>query len=121
MRLHNLGFPRMGAGRELKFALESYWKGASDADSLLTTAYGLRQQHWNTQQQAGLDFVPVGDFALYDHVLNTSLMLGNIPPRFQQGQANNELDQYFRMARGRAPTGEPTFAGFLCMKVQNAT
>ena len=110
MRLHNLGFPRMGAGRELKFALESYWKGASDADSLLTTAYGLRQQHWNTQQQAGLDFVPVGDFALYDHVLNTSLMLGNIPPRFQQGRADNELDQYFRMARGRAPTGEPTFA-----------
>ncbi len=111
MRLHNLGFPRMGAGRELKFALESYWKGTSDADSLLTTAYGLRQQHWNTQQQAGLDFVPVGDFALYDHVLNTSLMLGNIPPRFQQGRADNELDQYFRMARGRAPTGEPTFAG----------
>ena len=110
MRLHNLGFPRMGAGRELKFALESYWKGASDADSLLTTAYGLRQQHWNTQQQAGLDFVPVGDFALYDHVLNTSLMLGNIPPRFQQGRADNELDQYFRMARGRAPQGEPTFA-----------
>lgn len=110
MRLHNLGFPRMGAGRELKFALESYWKGASDADSLLTIAYGLRQQHWNTQQQTGLDFVPVGDFALYDHVLNTSLMLGNIPPRFQQGRADNELDQYFRMARGRAPTGEPTFA-----------
>ena len=110
MRLHNLGFPRMGASRELKFALESYWKGASDADSLLTTAYGLRQQHWNTQQQAGLDFVPVGDFALYDHVLNTSLMLGNIPPRFQQGRADNELDQYFRMARGRAPQGEPTFA-----------
>lgn len=100
----------MGASRELKFALESYWKGASDADSLLTTAYGLRQQHWNTQQHTGLDFVPVGDFALYDHVLNTSLMLGNIPPRFQQGRADNELDQYFRMARGRAPQGEPTFA-----------
>ncbi len=110
MRLHNLGFPRMGANRELKFALESYWKGETNTDTLLTTAYGLRQQHWNTQQQAGLDFVPVGDFALYDHVLNTSLMLGNIPPRFQQGRADNELDQYFRMARGRAPTGEPTFA-----------
>lgn len=111
MRLHNLGFPRMGANRELKFALEAYWKGASDADNLLTTAYSLRQQHWNIQQQAGLDFVPVGDFALYDHVLNTSLMLGNIPPRFQQGQGASELDQYFHMARGRAPTGEPTFAG----------
>lgn len=110
MRLHNLGFPRMGANRELKFALESYWKGETDADNLLTIAYGLRQQHWNIQQQAGLDFVPVGDFALYDHVLNTSLMLGNIPPRFQQGQGASELDQYFRMARGRAPTGEPTFA-----------
>lgn len=110
MRLHNLGFPRMGANRELKFALESYWKGTTDADNLLTTAHGLRQQHWAIQQQAGLDFVPVGDFALYDHVLNTSLMLGNIPPRFQQGQGASELDQYFRMARGRAPTGEPTFA-----------
>lgn len=111
MRLHNLGFPRMGANRELKFALERYWKGEADTDSLLTTAYGLRQQHWAIQQQAGVDFVPVGDFALYDHVLNTSLMLGNIPPRFQQGQGVSELDQYFRMARGRAPTGEPTFAG----------
>lgn len=110
MRLHNLGFPRMGANRELKLALESYWQGKSDADALLTTAYGLRQQHWQRQQQAGLDYVPVGDFALYDHVLNTSLMLGNVPPRFQQGQGAGELDQYFRMARGRAPTGEPTFA-----------
>lgn len=110
MRLHNLGFPRMGANRELKLALESYWQGKSDADALLTTAYGLRQQHWQCQQQAGLDYVPVGDFALYDHVLNTSLMLGNVPPRFQQGQGVGELDQYFRMARGRAPTGEPTFA-----------
>ena len=110
MKIHNLGFPRMGAGRELKFALERYWQGTQGADELLTSAYALRQRHWQLQQQAGLHLVPVGDFSLYDQVLDTSVMLGNMPARFATGAATTELDQYFRMARGRANSGEPTFA-----------
>lgn len=82
MRIHNLGFPRMGANRELKFALESYWKQEISQENLLATAAELRQQNWQKQQQVGLDLIPVGDFALYDHVLNTSILVGNIPPAF---------------------------------------
>lgn len=111
MRIHNLGFPRMGANRELKFALESYWKQEISQENLLATAAELRQQNWQKQQQVGLDLIPVGDFALYDHVLNTSILVGNIPPRFHSSQTISELNQYFRMARGRAPEGEATFAG----------
>lgn len=95
--LHNLGFPRIGAGRELKFALESYWKGQASATELLSTASTLRQRHW--QQQSKLDWVPVGDFSLYDQVLDMSATLGNLPNRVQ-GQ--DDLDNYFRAARGRS-------------------
>lgn len=98
-RIHNLGFPRIGARRELKFALESYWQGDSTSAQLLATASGLRQQNWATQ--AGLDWVPVGDFSLYDHVLDTSFLLGNIPAR-ARGFKGGELDNYFRVARGRS-------------------
>jgi len=110
LQIHNLGFPRVGANRELKFALESYWAGSSKADQLQSVAQSVRKQNWEIQQQAGLNFVPVGDFSLYDHVLDTTVLVGNIPPRFCQGQGSSDLDQYFRMARGRAPTGEPAFA-----------
>ncbi len=96
---HNLGFPRIGAQRELKFALEQYWRGETDASQLLHTAQQLRQQHW--QRQAGLDLLPVGDFSLYDHVLDTSFLLGAVPGRVLQA-GGNRLDQYFRLARGRA-------------------
>ena len=61
--IHNLGFPRIGARRELKFALESYWKGESSLDELKALGADLRQRHWN--QQAGLDLAPVGDFSFY--------------------------------------------------------
>ena len=78
-RIHNLGFPRIGARRELKFALESYWKGQSSREELTATAAALRQRHW--AQQAGLDLVPVGDFSFYDQVLDMSFTLGNLPER----------------------------------------
>ena len=109
--LHNLGFPRIGERRELKFALEAYWRGEQTQQQLLDTARELRQHHWEHQRRAGLDWIPVGDFSLYDQVLDTSFLLGHLPRRFHEGAADNGLDQYFRVARGRAPTGEPTSAG----------
>jgi 5-methyltetrahydropteroyltriglutamate--homocysteine methyltransferase len=96
---HNLGFPRIGAKRELKFALEKYWKGSSSRDELTTLGAQLRQRHW--QHQTALDLVPVGDFSFYDQVLDTSFMLGNIPERVR-GIKGNPLDNYFRVARGRS-------------------
>ena len=76
---HNLGFPRIGAKRELKFALESYWKGQSSRDELKSLGAQLRQRHWINQ--ANLDLVPVGDFAFYDQMLDMSFTLGNLPER----------------------------------------
>ena len=100
--IHNLGFPRIGAKRELKFALESYWKGESSRAALLATGAQLRQRHW--QQQAGLDLVPVGDFSFYDQVLDMSFTLGNLPERVR-GFHGEVLDNYFRVARGRSAAG----------------
>lgn len=95
---HNLGFPRIGKRRELKFALESYWRGETSSVELDHTAQDLRQQHW--QYQNTLDWLPVGDFSFYDHVLDTSLMVGNLPPRVDPRL--NETDQYFQAARGQS-------------------
>ena len=101
---HNLGFPRIGAKRELKFALESYWKGQSSREELTALGTQLRRRHWDNQQ--GLDLVPVGDFAFYDQVLDMSFTLGNLPERVQ-GFHGDTLDNYFRVARGRsAQTGQ---------------
>ena len=97
---HTLGFPRMGAQRELKFALESFWRGDSTVADLLGTAAQLRQAHWQAQADAGLGFVTVGDFALYDHVANHIQLLGCEPARFAFGAEAPELDRYFAMARG---------------------
>ncbi|MDQ8022032.1 MAG: 5-methyltetrahydropteroyltriglutamate--homocysteine S-methyltransferase [Moraxellaceae bacterium] len=96
---HNLGFPRIGAKRELKFALESYWKGESALDALKQRGAELRRRHW--QDQSALDLAPVGDFAFYDQVLDMSFTLGNLPERVQ-GFHGDELDNYFRVARGRS-------------------
>ena len=98
-KVHNLGFPRIGAKRELKFALESYWKGESSRDELTALGAQLRQRHWDNQ--AGLDLVPVGDFSFYDQVLDTSFLLGNLPERFQDFHGD-KLDNYFRVARCRS-------------------
>ena len=97
---HHLGFPRIGAKRELKFALESFWAQKITSTELNATATTLRSHHW--QQQSGLDFTTVGDFSLYDQVLDMSFTLGNIPKRarFLEGDA---IDHYFRVARGRSP------------------
>jgi 5-methyltetrahydropteroyltriglutamate--homocysteine methyltransferase len=97
--VHNLGFPRIGAKRELKFALEAFWKGQASEAQLLATAKAIRGMNWKAQQF--LDLVPVGDFSLYDQVLDMSCTLGNLPPRVG-GLEGSELDSYFRAARGRS-------------------
>ena len=96
---HNLGFPRIGTKRELKFALESYWKGQSSREELKVLGKELRQRHW--QDQSSLDLTPVGDFAFYDQVLDMSFTLGNLPERVR-GFEGDVLDNYFRVARGRS-------------------
>ncbi|MDH1701749.1 5-methyltetrahydropteroyltriglutamate--homocysteine S-methyltransferase, partial [Comamonas terrigena] len=105
--IHNLGFPRIGAQRELKFALESYWKGESSRDALKQLGAELRARHWASQQ--GLDLVPVGDFAFYDQVLDMSFTLGNLPERVQDFHGD-PLDNYFRVARGRSAQGAEAHA-----------
>lgn len=107
---HTLGFPRVGLRRELKKAQESYWAGNSTQEDLLAVGRELRARHWQQQKQAGVDRVPVGDFAWYDHVLTTSLMLGNVPARHQNKDGSVDLDTLFRLGRGRAPTGAPAAA-----------
>ncbi|WP_175943812.1 5-methyltetrahydropteroyltriglutamate--homocysteine S-methyltransferase [Burkholderia pyrrocinia] len=96
---HNLGFPRIGAKRELKFGLERYWKGESSRDELKALGAELRQRHWHEQRD--LDLAPIGDFAFYDQVLDMSFTLGNLPKRVQ-GFHGDVLDNYFRVARGRS-------------------
>jgi 5-methyltetrahydropteroyltriglutamate--homocysteine methyltransferase len=100
---HNLGFPRIGARREMKRAVESYWKGEMDNAGLQAIGGELRARHWKLQADAGLDMVPVGDFTWYDHVLDMSALLGVVPPRFGKLDNNVDVNTYFRMARGRAP------------------
>ncbi|ROR04655.1 5-methyltetrahydropteroyltriglutamate--homocysteine S-methyltransferase [Erwinia sp. JUb26] len=107
---HTLGFPRVGLRRELKKALESYWAGNSTQEALLATGSELRARHWQQQKDAGVDLLPVGDFAWYDHVLTTSLLLGNVPARHRNKEGSVDLDTLFRLGRGRAPTGEPAAA-----------
>lgn len=104
IKTHNLGFPRMGSHRELKFALETYWKGQSSRETLNAKGAELRQQHW--QLQRTLDFVPVGDFAFYDQMLDMSFTLGNLPERVRDFQGD-ALDNYFRVARGRSADNSP--------------
>ncbi|BCX89237.1 5-methyltetrahydropteroyltriglutamate--homocysteine methyltransferase [Methylomarinovum tepidoasis] len=104
---HILGFPRIGLRREMKQAVEAYWNGDIDRAELQQRGAELRRRHWRLQQAAGLDFIPVGDFSWYDHVLDTTALLGAVPPRFEHPGGEVDLDTYFRMARGRAPTGRP--------------
>ncbi|MFJ2991149.1 5-methyltetrahydropteroyltriglutamate--homocysteine S-methyltransferase [Pandoraea sp. NPDC087047] len=107
-KTHNLGFPRVGAKRELKFGQEAYWKGQSSRDELKALGASLRLRHW--QDQAALDLAPVGDFAFYDQVLDMSFTLGNLPKRVQ-GFHGDVLDNYFRIARGRSAQSAEAHAG----------
>ena len=128
----NLGFPRIGARRELKLATEAYWKGSIDAPALLAAGAELRARHWQLQREKGISVIPSNDFSFYDQVLDMTAALGAIPPRFltdastkpthpngsargameeaTRGAGHIELDRYFAMARGTkdAPAMEMT-------------
>ena len=112
MRTHILGFPSMGRQRELKQALESFWRGDTFAQDLTGTAHRLQESHWAIQREAGLSYVTTGDFSLYDRMLDTSLMLGAVPARFARC-GKDALTRYFALARGDAsrniPAMEMTF------------
>ncbi|KOO08241.1 5-methyltetrahydropteroyltriglutamate--homocysteine S-methyltransferase [Vibrio hepatarius] len=97
---HILGYPRIGEKRELKFALEKYWRGEIDQAELKNVGSDLRQKNWDTQAQAGLSFVTAGDFAWYDHVLTTTLLLGHVPKRHRNGFP--DLDTLFKVGRGQS-------------------
>ena len=97
---HSLGFPRIGRDRELKKALEAHWKGELDEAGLQAVGRQLRAAHWQLQKDAGIELLPVGDFAWYDQVLTHSLTFGVIPARFRPEHGTPTLQTLFGMARG---------------------
>src|SRR5574344_1544405 len=99
MKTAVIGFPRIGLHRELKFALESFFRGETSPQDLLSTGHALRERHWLQQQASGIDLIPVGDFSLYDNMLDTACLLGAIPSRYRALDLS-PLDTYFAMARG---------------------
>jgi 5-methyltetrahydropteroyltriglutamate--homocysteine methyltransferase len=102
IQTHIPGFPRIGAARELKFALERHWRGEQDEAQLESTGRELRARHWALQREAGLDFVTVGDFTFYDQVANHIQLLGCEPARYGFTPEQSQLSRYFTMARGRS-------------------
>ncbi|WP_203586437.1 hypothetical protein [Actinospica acidiphila] len=94
------GCPRQGQSRKLKKAIEGCWKGRITADALHATAAELRRTNWQQLGEAGIDEVPTGDFSYYDHVLDTTVMVGAVPARHREAVDADPLDGYFAMARG---------------------
>lgn len=102
----NLGYPRFGPHRELKRALEKYWRSDITGDSLRNRCSDLQLQSWLTQQAAGIQHIPVNDFSMYDHVLDTAVMVGAIPGRYGWNGGTIDLETYFAMARGKQTDDE---------------
>lgn len=96
----NLGFPRIGRRRQLKFALERYWAGELDEPGLVNQACDLRMRNWQLQAGHGISHIPSCDFSLYDHVLDTACMLGAVPPGYGWSEGPVSLTSYFALARG---------------------
>jgi 5-methyltetrahydropteroyltriglutamate--homocysteine methyltransferase len=105
--VNTLGFPRIGPVRELKSALESYWAGKSTESKLLEVAQALRAANWGIQHARGVTHLPSNDFSLYDHVLDTTVMLGAIPKLYGWNGGLVPLDTYFAMARGSTDKDMP--------------
>ncbi len=101
----NLGFPRIGANRDLKKAVESYWKKTSSLSDLQKTAAEIRATNWQKQKAAGINFIPSNDFSFYDHILDAQALFGAVPSRFNFSGGNVDLDLYFAMARGAQKDG----------------
>ncbi|QDT99422.1 5-methyltetrahydropteroyltriglutamate--homocysteine S-methyltransferase [Gimesia aquarii] len=96
----NLGFPRIGAQRELKRAIEKFWSGKIEGAKLLEVCRELRAANWKLQQAAGIEHIPSNDFSMYDQVLDTSAMVGAVPKRYQWSGETVDSSTYFAMARG---------------------
>ncbi|MFT3749625.1 MAG: 5-methyltetrahydropteroyltriglutamate--homocysteine S-methyltransferase [Agriterribacter sp.] len=108
MQTHNLGYPRIGNQRELKKASEQYWAGKISLTQLNQAGSAIRLHNWQLQKKAGIDLVPCNDFSCYDHVLDTSLMVGAIPARYHDLMQDKQLpypDLLFAMARGYQKDG----------------
>lgn len=108
----NLGFPRIGARRELKKGLESYWSGKTSEADLVAIAREIRKQNWLRQKGAGIEHIPSNDFSLYDQVLDTISLVGAVPARYGWSGTTVDLATYFAMARGtpafaKATAGKP--------------
>ena len=99
MKTAVIGFPRIGALRELKFSSEKYFRKEITEEELLETGRTLRKTHWKIQKEAGIDFISCNDFSYYDGILDAAVMCGIIPKRYQELNLS-ELDTYFAMARG---------------------
>ena len=104
-RANNLGYPRIGKGRELKRATEGYWSGRVSAPELEGAAAAIRQANWEAQRDAGIDLIPSNDFSLYDGVLDTIALTGAVPERYRWDGETVDLDTYFAMARGAQREG----------------
>ncbi|CAN1271744.1 5-methyltetrahydropteroyltriglutamate--homocysteine methyltransferase [Linum perenne] len=102
MASHIVGYPRMGPKRELKFALESFWDGKSSAEDLKKVSADLRASIWKQMSDAGIKYIPSNTFSYYDQVLDTTAMLGAVPPRYGWTGGEIEFDVFFSMARGNA-------------------
>jgi len=104
LKTNNLGYPRIGALRELKKANEAYWAKKISQQELLEAARTIREGNWKTQQEAGIALIPSNDFSFYDQVLDLTLTVGAIPARYEgftvEGASSYNLDLYFAMARG---------------------
>jgi len=100
----NLGFPRIGPNRELKWAVESYWAGKSSEEELQEVAATVRRNNWQLQRERGIQHIPSNDFSFYDQMLDTSAMVGAVPPRYGYEGGPVGLDTYFAMARGTTGT-----------------
>lgn len=101
-----LGFPRIGGERQMKKAVEGYWSGKVTESEMLAVAQETKLASWKTMADAGVDFIPSGDFTLYDHILDHACAFGVVPRRFTRHQNLSELDTHFAMARGRQVESE---------------
>lgn len=100
LKTATLGFPRIGANRELKKAVESYWKKNSSEVDLKAAAAAVRKTNWEAQKATNSTFIPSNDFSFYDHILDSQALFGAVPERFNFAGGNVDLDLYFAMARG---------------------
>lgn len=99
MKTSVIGYPRVGASRELKFASEKYFRKEISADALFLAAAELRKTHWQTQSERGIDYISCNDFSFYDSMLDTAVLLNAVPARYRAMNLS-PIDTYFAMARG---------------------